>query len=455
MGKHFISLFSILFCCSFLLLSQIPPSGKSIQNLIEREVNSGRSPSIVVGIIDHGKEFYYCYGNPYAEKEGIADENTIYAIASITKTFTTTIFTEMVLRKKFVLNDKVIDHLPDSLQFKDERMHEITLLDLACHTSGFPNRIRKYDLREQGAYFASYSENNFLSDLEGFRLSNDPGESFHYTNLNIALLSYVMQSETGKDLETLYQEYITIPLGLKNTTLNLSESQKNNFADPHYRVGRAGDNFTWSSQAAAGGLRSTANDLIQYLRLLFWDESYLNEAADLAIQVRFDSTHIRNTQMGLGWYITPGENTLYVGHGGTTFGTKSLMMYDVKNDRGVVVLSNCEPDIIDIGLYALNKENMPGKYKAIRGKTLDAEGFSPYAGKYLIYVQGNEEIIEMYERGGLFFINSKVAGEFELFFQGKHRFFLEGIREEIKMKDFKDGKACTIENPMFSGKRVE
>src|SRR5678815_2448349 len=72
-------------------------------------------------------------------KPGVAlDENTVFEIGSLTKTFTATNLADMVLRGEVSLDDLASKYLPASVKMPSRNGRQITLLDLVTHTSGLP-----------------------------------------------------------------------------------------------------------------------------------------------------------------------------------------------------------------------------------------------------------------------------------------------------------------------------
>ncbi len=437
-------------------ISQEYPSIQEIENVIKKEIDNGRSNSIVVGIIDNGKENYICYGNPIEGKLQKADERTIYEIASITKVFVNTIFADLLLKGELSLDDPILKYLPDTLMLQDQKGKEITLKHLATHTSGLPSKLEKIDLRELSLYYQTQSYNDLFVSLEKYKFQNSPGTVFYYSNINTAILAYIICKVSNRDLESLFRERIYKPFQMKNTTLNLTKEQEEYFATAYNRPGRPIEHWEWNAEAGAGGLRSNAQDLVIFMRKLFYEDSPLKEAANLAVTVQFDSTRYRNTKIGLGWFITKGKNSLIVGHGGTTHGFKSLIMYDTLNNRGVVVLSNSSREITDIALYTFDKKKKINEFKTIKTEEISAELFKQIEGSYSFNIGDVKDTVTVYERDNLFFVYSQNVGEFEMFHIGDNSFLIDDMK--IKFKDFKSNKAHTItstKKQAITGKRIE
>ena len=92
--------------------------------------------SIVVGIISPNGTQVYNYGNISKANTTKVNGNTIFDTASITKTFTTTLLADMVKQGLVNLDDPIEMYLPTNVKIPTYNGHEITLEDLATHTSG-------------------------------------------------------------------------------------------------------------------------------------------------------------------------------------------------------------------------------------------------------------------------------------------------------------------------------
>lgn len=429
----------LLLAAPFTLLSQDYPTHREIARAIEKEVRNGRSNCIVVGIIDHGTEKYISAGWPFEGRSEEADEETVFEIASVTKVFVTTILADLVLKGHLSLDDPLIKYLPDSLIFRDVNCKKITLEHLATHTSGLSAILDKPDLRRLKEYRENFSHDDLIQALETYQLPHSPGTTFDYSNYNMGFLAYVICKVTNKELETLFQEVICAPFQMQNTTMHLTDEQEALFATGYIRPGRPTSHVVWgTAEAGAAALRSNARDLITFERKLFYEDSHLNDAAKLAVKARFDSTQFNHTQIGLGWFITEGRNSLTVGHGGSVDGFQSMFMYDTVNHRGVVVLSNSSREITDIGLYLFGVRRIR-QFKPVKSKAISDERFVEFEGTYSFNYGDISDTIDIYKRDGLHFVFSPNVGELEMFYLGRNTFYIDGLT--IRFDKFTGDKA--------------
>jgi serine-type D-Ala-D-Ala carboxypeptidase/endopeptidase len=95
--------------------------------------------SIVIGVVSPNGTQVYSYGNISQENGTNVNGDSIYDIASITKTFTTTLLVDMVKRGLINLDDPIGKYFPDNVKVPTYNGQMITIGNLATHTSGLPD----------------------------------------------------------------------------------------------------------------------------------------------------------------------------------------------------------------------------------------------------------------------------------------------------------------------------
>ena len=114
---------------------EIPPQVKSF--ILNQIVNKSKA-ALVVGFVDPNGTRIFSFGNMSKAHNVPVNENTLFDIGSITKTFTTLLLADMVERGIVNLTDPIEKYLPASVKVPQFNGHKITLEDLATHTSGLP-----------------------------------------------------------------------------------------------------------------------------------------------------------------------------------------------------------------------------------------------------------------------------------------------------------------------------
>lgn len=311
-----------------------------------------RAWAIVVGMVSKDHREVFGFGRFSAQNGQQPDANTLFEIGSVTKTFTALLLAEQVEQGKMKLDDPVQKYLPDSGVMPKRGDHEITLLQLATHTSALPRIPRSIGLI---ALFSSnpyknYTEQDLYKTLGNIELSRDPGEEFEYSNLGFGLLGNLLSRQAGRPYQDLLRERICQPLGLDETRIDLDVEHRQRLAPPHNALGVVSSTWEFDALAGAGAIRSTADDMLRYLEAnMGLKETSLLSAMRLCHRPRHQAGNAVQS-IGLGWHIekVPGRPPL-VFHGGGTGGYTSLVGFTQPDEGpavGVVVLANTAPSTL-------------------------------------------------------------------------------------------------------------
>ena len=322
-----------------------------LKEMIREKVNNGTHQSLFVGIIDgDGTEKYY-YGNT-AKDENPIDENTIFEIGSISKVFTSLILADMVVNGEVSLDDPIDKFLPENVKTPSANGTKITLLNLATHTSGLPvmpnyppnpDLDKEYEYDKDGMY-------DYLSD---FVLHREIGSQYEYSNTGVSLLGHVLSLHAGKSYEDTLKERVLDKLGMDSTCIHQCDQLRDRFAKPH-ALGEIVDEVGLDDEmAGVGGIRSSGKDILTFL-------SYAMDLEGSEIRPSFELTQTANHEInetlsiGLGWHIIDNGKRNIVWHNGATGGFASFVGFDPDSKEGVVVLTNSQVLVDEIGLDVLD-----------------------------------------------------------------------------------------------------
>jgi CubicO group peptidase (beta-lactamase class C family) len=148
-------------------------------------------------------------------------------------------------------------------------------------------------------------------------------------------LGYVLEQKTGKTYDELLDEQIFSPLGMTRTTLNRSQFDDILITGVHHRGGEA-SNWDLASLVAAGGIYSTAEDMVKFA------EAQLDPTNEVYSYQQETTYTISDTrEMALGWFVIHRDNGDQIyWHNGGTGGYRSSMTLNPDNGTTVIVLSN-------------------------------------------------------------------------------------------------------------------
>lgn len=340
-----------LLLCTTQVNGQLPID--SLQYVIEREVANKRSIGITAGVIDLNKKQVISAGKVGEKNNNLPDGNTVYEIGSITKLFTSILLADMVIKRKLNLDDPISKFLSASVKAPTRNGKEITLRNLATHTSGLPDLPS--NLIMKGNPFAAYTVKEMYDFLSNYTLNRDIGSKYEYSNYGAALLGHILTRVGGHDYETLVKQTICGPLKMNNTGITITSKQRIKSATGYDKFGKTVSSYLdFDAFEAAAAIRSTVNDLLIFAAAnLGLKKSNLDSAIKLSHTIH-DSTGMANIDVALGWHTLNRYGTQILWHNGQTAGFKSFIGLDKDKKRGIVVLSNGGNTIDDIALHALN-----------------------------------------------------------------------------------------------------
>lgn len=317
-----------------------PPDAEIRRLLVERVDTHRQSVGIVVGVVGPEGRRVVSYGRRAAGDAAPLDGDAVFEIGSVTKVFTAVLLAEAVRRGEVALDDPVSKYLPPEATLPTRNGRAITLVDLATHTSGLPRMPTNFTPTDPANPYADYTVVQMYSFLAGYQLTRDVGASFEYSNLGVGLLGHVLARRAGVDYETLVRTRITAPLGMTSTSIALSPAQRARLVQGHN--GRLEPTANWDipTFAGAGALRSSTNDLLEFLSAVMGlSQSPLGPAFAATLAVRRPVTSTPH-ETGLGWQILKDYGTEIVWHNGGTGGYRSWVGYEARSRTGVVILMN-------------------------------------------------------------------------------------------------------------------
>jgi serine-type D-Ala-D-Ala carboxypeptidase/endopeptidase len=307
-----------------------------LENGLPRKTVGG---GVVVGVLDHGQRRIFSYGS--------ARPDSIFEIASITKTFTGLALAQMVAQSKVALNESVRSLLP-GLSIAPSTGAEISLLDLATHYSGLPsdpNNLWPFNPRNP---YADYDSDRLLEFIEGRGLTKPSGTAYMYCNFGYGLLGFVLARQARVSYEQLVRTQIAGPLHLDDTVVTLSREQRKRLIQGYdSNFNRAG---TWDFGVldGEGALKSTAADLLTYLDANLHPEKYAAGAppgtplatlpATIGIDHQLRADADPGDKIALAWFFH--EQPRYFSHDGKGGGYNSRVAFYPEQDRAIVVLYN-------------------------------------------------------------------------------------------------------------------
>jgi CubicO group peptidase (beta-lactamase class C family) len=299
-------------------------------------------------------------GRTGADREGTPDAETMFEIGSVTKVFTALTLARLAVRGTLDLDEPLVELLPPGASVPSRGGEQIRMRHLATHTSGLPRlpkgMLGQVLLHPYGAQLDPYAECTSETLLEGLariRLGARPGRRYRYSNLGPGLLGLALAHRAGTEYETLVTREICTPLGLTDTAVAVDGGRSGRLAQGHTRRGKPTPAWQLADLAGAGGLRSTATDLVTFVRAqLDGGSGEIAEAIRLCRKVEHRVNGLARFTVSwvhLGWFgrrLGPRLGAqLQIFHDGATGGFSSFMGFDPEKGVAVIVLTNRQQSV--------------------------------------------------------------------------------------------------------------
>ena len=229
-------------------------------------------PSVAMVVVRDGKPvFMRAYGLANKETGVRADENTLYYIASSTKSYMALAAAILDREGKIRLDDPITKYAK-GLTFKTPIPEKVTVRDLLTHTSA----LRNDALTWRVAFTGEVDDKELLHVLaDGTSFNEQNYGKYSYTNLGYNIYALLLKQTLGKRWQDVLQEKVFGPLGLKHTTAYVSKARAAKFrlADP-YLFSPASDAVVRSplekqdnNMQSAGGIFTNLPDLARWLSI--------------------------------------------------------------------------------------------------------------------------------------------------------------------------------------------
>jgi len=409
-------------------------SDSAIRAVIKDRVDTKRSTGIAVGILDpDGHTRVFAYGASGTSRP--IDANSVFEIGSITKTFTATSLADMVVKGEVKLEDPVAKYLPSSAHVPSRNGHEIRLVDLATQSSGLPRMPTNFAPKDQNNPYVDYTEQQAIDFVSSYQLTRDVGEKYEYSNLGMGLLGIALARREGESYEELVRKHVIDPLKMSDTRVVFTPSMKERLALGHDDAGNVVSNWDIPGLAGAGALRSTVNDMLKYLAAnVDPAHSPLAPAIEMA-HVKRHGTDNPNLNLGLAWHIlTTQSGANITWHNGGTGGYRTFTGFDPVRHTGVVVLSNSNTGVDDIGLHFIDPRLplAPAPVKAAPAARTEIavapEVLNRYVGDYELAPTFHIVVVR---DGNSLWAQATGQQKFQLFAEKEDAFFLKDVDAQV------------------------
>lgn len=303
---------------------------------------------VSIAVVQAGHVDFYDYGSTFRGKDERPNPQSIYELASVTKTFTATLAARAVVDGRMSLDGDFRKELPGDYSNLAWNGQPITLRTLVVHQSGMPRDIPDTDAlfahksspdfnAQMFALNKGFGREQFLAALHDTRLRSAPGEKQVYSNAGFVVIGLGLEKVYGKPVDELLRQYITQPLGMTSTGFALDGSEQPRLVNGYDRYGRLAP-YHLQNAGAAWGLYASTEDMAKYVR---WQLDDSDPAIRLSHQVLMGDA---NDGDAMAWNLGSDQGQPIIWHGGGSFGMSSQVVLYPKQHEGFVLLANdtCE-----------------------------------------------------------------------------------------------------------------
>lgn len=323
------------------------PISKAIEKHGKSFLTNKDITSVSIGVFKAGEIYTQHFGEIEKGKGNLPTDETIYEIASISKTVTGYLVAKAVLEKKIKLEEDVRVYLKGAYPNLEYNQKPITIQHLLSHTSGLPGFLpkemnsvfEKLNEKVPEDYYElekSYGKEQFLNDLKNLSLAVEPGTKYAYSNVGAELVGYVLETVYGKSIDELLQESFLKKYAMLNTAIELNETQKQKLVRGYWMSNtNPSPNQLNKLWATAGGLKTNMTDVLHYMDLQLNSEDPIVAESH---KVLYEEGSI--LKVAYFWRVwTDKYGTSYNHHGGTS-GTQNWLFIYPKYKLGISIITN-------------------------------------------------------------------------------------------------------------------
>lgn len=349
-------LFFILFLgIVFTTKAQTDKRLKGIEKELNKILEATEAAGFAVAVVDKNR-IVYAKGFGYRDLENKvpADANTLFAIGSSTKAFTSAILGQLRDGDSLSFDDNPRKHLPELEFYNDDLNNNVIIKDLMRHSTGIPRHDVSWYL------FPTESSDSLLTRIKDHEPFTGLRQQWYYNNFMFLAQGEIAHKLTGKSWGDNIKERFFKPLNMNRSNVSIDELLEKDNRAIGYRTVKNGvnnklDYYRISGMRAAGSINSSVNEMSKWL--ITWinngkynddqiiPETYRNEAMSSQMVVGSalpdeETPDIHFATYGYGWFMTSYKSHYRVEHGGNIDGFSANVAFYPSDSLGIVVLAN-------------------------------------------------------------------------------------------------------------------
>ena len=354
-------LLSLVFLTSLFAHAQKKPAQagdtrlQGLDDELQKVLTDWKAAGFAVAVIEKDKIVYAKgFGVKDIKTKEPVTENTLFAIGSCTKAFTSTLVGMLAAEGKLSYDEPVRKYLP-SLEFYNNDMNNlITLRDMMSHKTGLP----RHDL----SWYLNQSENrdSLIQRIKYMEPTCRPKEKYQYNNFMFLAQGVVVEKLTGQSWEQNMREKLLKPLGMTLSNMPYAAVKNDtNLATPHEYENdstlKIVPHYNIAGMGPAGAVYSSVWEMANWVQAWIYGGKYKGaeiipanyfkeaiSAQSVAGAGLPDNLHpdITGSNYGFAWSLAGYRGHYRVEHGGAIDGFLASTCFFPSDSIGIIVLSN-------------------------------------------------------------------------------------------------------------------
>ena len=347
---------SLLFLLLFTnIYSQKGLNEKNLDQKLEKLLSQTHAPGFSIAVVKADKIIYAKgFGYSNIEQKEKVNENTLFAIGSTTKAFTTALLGIMEEEHGLNFDDTPRKYLSNLEFYNDELNNKLTIKDLVSHRSGLPRHDFSWYL------FPTESKDSLLARVKYHEPFADLRSTWHYNNFGYLIQGLITAKLTGKTWEQNIRDRFFVPLEMSRSNLSIKEMKPMKNISTGYEWKNldttvALDYFNIAAISPAGSINSSAKEMSAWLKI--WlnqgkykgkqvlPEAYIKKAVNPLMLVgpgisdpQFADQHLKS--YGYAWFVSSYKGHYRLEHGGNIDGFTANIALVPADSLGIIVLCN-------------------------------------------------------------------------------------------------------------------
>jgi CubicO group peptidase (beta-lactamase class C family) len=325
-----------------------PPAISALEAKIRDAMARYRIPGVAVGLWCRGFGYVRGFGVTSVDDPSPVTGDTVFRVASTTKTFTGTTVMRLVERGRLDLGRTVKSYLPTFRTADAAASGRVTVREVLNHSAGW-----------LGDFFLDTGDGDdaiarYVAAMERLPQLTPPGTTFAYNNAALALAGRLIEVVTGQAYERAVRSLVLDPLRLRHSAFSLDDLPGASVAVPHDIDPATGEPVAvpgyWAlprSINAAGGLISSARDQLAWARFHLGNGGRLLSPRSMRLMQSHPgpggTLFVELDGVGVTWMIRPtAQGPKVIQHGGDWAGQHSGFLMVPQRDFALTVLTNSE-----------------------------------------------------------------------------------------------------------------